>query len=112
MDIDDKLIDACTDRDLLAAKECIKQGANIHAWNDLALRWAAEAGHLEVVKYLIKRGANIHARKDQALLWAAWRGHLQIVNTLRKAAGDKYKCHRCIIKSTCLELCEDFRNGY
>ena len=86
--------------------------AVVHVWNDWALRDAAADGRLEIVKYLIKRGANIHAYKDEALRWAAEKGRLQVVNVLRKAAGDKYKCHKCIIKSTCLKLCEDFRNEY
>jgi hypothetical protein len=38
--------------------------------------------------------------------------HLQIANVVRRAAGDKYKCHKCIIKSTCLKLCKDFRNEH
>ena len=142
MSINDKLIDACMDGDLSAVKKCIKRGADIHAWydealrrtalwkhfeivkfliengadihalNDEALHCATEEGCLEIVKYLIEHGANIHALNDYALRYAAEEGHLQIVNTLRKAAGDKYKCHRCIIKSICLELCEDFRNEY
>jgi ankyrin repeat protein len=137
--ITDKFINACRGGDLPAVKEYIEQGADIHAWDDMSLRWAAERGHLEVVEYLIEQGANIHARYDAALRWAAYKGHLEIVkyliehgasihanrdealrgaafnghlqvaNVLRKAAGDKYKCHKCMIKPTCLELCEDFR---
>ena len=38
--------------DLSTIKELVEQGADIHADDDLALRWAAENGHLEVVKYL------------------------------------------------------------
>jgi ankyrin repeat protein len=139
MSIDDKLIDACRRRNLSAVKACVEQGADIHADDDVALRWAADNGHLEIVKYLIEQGANIHAMGDYALRYAAYEGRLEVVkyliecganihvekdfalryavyydylhvtNVLRKAAGDAYKCNRCIIKSTCLELCEDFR---
>ena len=64
-----------------------------------------------MVKYLVEQGADIHAWKDEALKWAAAEGRLDIVNFLREAAGAKYKCHECLIKSTCLELCKDFRPG-
>jgi ankyrin repeat protein len=139
MSIYDRLIDACREGDLSTVKECIERRANIHVENDYALRLAAERGHLEVVECLIENGADIHAKKDYALRWAAYHGylevvkclikqgadihaekdfalrfaakygHLQVANVLRKAAGDAYKCHRCIIKSTCLELCKGFR---
>ena len=42
----------------------LKNGANIHADNDIALRLASENGHLEVVKYLVENRANIHADND------------------------------------------------
>lgn len=38
--------------DLDVIKELVESGANIHADNDLALRWARLYGHLEVVEYL------------------------------------------------------------
>ena len=109
MNIHDKLIEACRDGNFTAVKKYLEQGANVRIWNDWPLRRAARNGHLAIVKYLIKQGANVSAL---ALRWAAEEGHLQVVNALRKAAGDKYKCHKCIIRSTCLEICGDFRNGH
>ena len=140
--INGELVKTCRDGDLSAAKKYIERGANIRAWDDWPLRCAALYGHLDIVKYLVERESNIHAGRDAALRLAAYhghlevvkylveqganihewndyvlrcavdKGHLQVVNVIRKAVGDKYKCHRCIIKSTCLELCEDFRNGH
>jgi ankyrin repeat protein len=134
-----KLIRACKDGNLSVVRECVNQGAGVRAANDLALRWATSYGRLEVVKYLIEQGANIHAMNDWPLRRAAEEGHLEtvkcsiengayihaendwalrraarnrhfkVVNYLRRAAGDEYKCHRCLIRSTCLDLCEDFR---
>ncbi len=60
----------------------LSEGADIHADNDFALRWASEKGHLEVVKYLTERGANVHAQNDAALLWASRYGHLELVKYL------------------------------
>ena len=110
--INDKLRLACENGDLFAVKKCIDQGANIHARNDSALIWAAGGGHLDIVKYLIKHGANIHAEDGVPLRWAVYKGYLEVANVIRKAAGDEYKCHKCLIRSTCLELCKDFRNGH
>ena len=134
-------VEACKNGDLNKVKALHKQGSGIHVGGDLALRGAIYCGHLDVVKYLVERGvdihvdyeyalrwavfykqpdvvkylvkhgANIHALDNQALRWAAEYGHLNVVNLLREAAGARYKCHGCLIKSTCLELCEDFRTG-
>jgi ankyrin repeat protein len=104
-----KLVKACSDGNLAVAKWCVEQGAYIQMWEGMALRYAAENGHLVVVRYLIEQGADIHAGYDWALRFAAEDGHLKVVNHLRKVAGDEYKCHKCLIRSTCLELCEDFR---
>ena len=53
----------------------IENGANIHANDDFALRYAAKNGHLEVVRYLIENGADIHADDDYALRYATVYGH-------------------------------------
>ena len=111
MSINRDLMRACSDGELDEVKALLKQGADIHAYDDDGLRWAAWGGHLDVARYLVEQGADIHARGDYTLRWAAHWGRLDVVNYLREAAGTKYKCHECLIKSTCLELCEDFRAG-
>jgi len=68
--------------DLQVIKELVEEGADIHANDDLALRWAAENGHLDVVKFLVKEGADIHVFDELALRWAAENGHLDIVKFL------------------------------
>ena len=72
---------------------------------------ACEKGDLVKAKALHRRGAHIHTWGDWAFRWAAWNGHLDVVNYLREVTGTRYKCHECLIKSTCLELCKDFRTG-
>ena len=42
-------------------------GANIHAENDEALRYAASQGHVEAVELLLENGANIHTYNNYAL---------------------------------------------
>ena len=43
---------------LPVVKKLIEQGANVHAGNDKAIKWAAQNGHLETVKYLKSLGGN------------------------------------------------------
>ena len=60
----------------------VEQGADIHACDDLALRWAAMNGHLELVKYLVEQGANVNIEGDSVLYNAAQNGHLDVVKYL------------------------------
>ena len=84
LNLDDQLIQASKDGDLSQVKSLIIEGAIVHAWDDEALRYAAERGHLEIVKYLVEEcGANVHAKDDYALHLAADRGHLGIVKYLK-----------------------------
>jgi len=68
--------------DLEVIKELIEKGANIHADDDHALRWASSEGHFGVVKFLIEKGSNVHADNDYALIWASYNGHLGVVKFL------------------------------
>ena len=63
-------------------KLLLDRGADIHAVNDLALRLAAENGHTETVKLLLDRGARIHACNDNALYLAVYNGHTETVKVL------------------------------
>ena len=84
MNQNEKLINACKAGDLNLVKSLVQSGANIHAQDNAALRWAAGKGHLDVVKHLVEQGADIHALDDDdALCWAAENGHLEIVNYLK-----------------------------
>ena len=57
MSINDDFIKAGTLGDLNRIKALLKQGADVHALNDWALRTAAINGHLDVVEYLAEQGA-------------------------------------------------------
>ena len=65
-------------------KFLVKEGADIHVFDNIVLRWAAKNGYFKIVKYLVKEGANIHAENDEALRWATREGHLEIVEYLAK----------------------------
>lgn len=94
MDLNQQLIQASKDGDLETVKKFIKKGADVHANYELALRWAAENGHLDVVKYLIEEhGADIQACEDEEdcedVFNSAVRGkHIEIVKYLVKKHKD------------------------
>ena len=69
-------------------RELIAAGADVHANDDAALRWAAGRGHEEIVKLLIAAGADVHADDDVALRRAADKGHEEVVKTLLAAGAD------------------------
>jgi len=58
-------------------------GANVHVYNDYALRWASREGHTEVVRVLLAAGANVHAGIDYALRWASYYRHTEVVKVLK-----------------------------
>jgi hypothetical protein len=67
-------------------KELIREGADIHAGNDCALRWAAGNGHTEIVKLLLDRDADIHG----ALRRAVESGYTETVKLLLDRGANTY----------------------
>jgi len=55
---DEYFIVAAWRGDLLAVKYSLEQGANIHAYQDVALEKALETPYLHVAEYLLERGAD------------------------------------------------------
>ena len=86
--LDNNLITASKEGNLEEVKSAIDEGANVHAYDDYALRYASRSGHLEIVKFLVENGANIHADDDYALRWASTKGHLETVKYLVKHGAD------------------------
>jgi len=74
--------------DLDVIKSLVEEGADIHAWDDYALRWASEFGHFEIVKFLVEKDADIHSRGDYALRWASRNGHFEVVKFLVEKGAD------------------------
>ena len=69
------LISAAAKGNGFEVQEALALGADIHANNDMALRWTAYNGHTGTVALLLDRGADIHANDDGALRLAVERGH-------------------------------------
>jgi len=76
---------------LLEAMElALQHGADVHANNDYALRWASMNGHLSVVQFLVQ---HVHADNDYALCWASYYGHLPVVQFLVQHGADVHACN-------------------
>ena len=69
---------------LEVVKLLLEHGADVHAHEDEALKWASMNGHTEVVKLLLEHGADVHACEDEALKSASVRGYVEIVKLLRE----------------------------
>jgi hypothetical protein len=69
-------------------KQLIEEGADVHAGEDGALRWASTNGHTDVVKLLLEHGADVHAQNDAALRWASTNGHTDLVKILLEHGAD------------------------
>jgi hypothetical protein len=81
---DELLIKSLSIGFLPGVKLALKNGANIHAYHDEALRWASRNGHKDVVELLLKAGVDVHADDDLALRWALLSGHKDVVELLLK----------------------------
>ena len=71
-------------------KSLVEAGADLHESGGSALFWAAEKGHLDIVKYLVGAGVNVHASNGDALAFAAYQGHLEIVKFLVESGAKLY----------------------
>jgi ankyrin repeat protein len=78
--LDSRLIEAVYRGDTktvqtLLVQTLLASGADVHAQDDWALRWAAYDGQTETVQTLLASGANVHANNGYALRWAAEDDH-------------------------------------
>lgn len=64
------------------ARELLQRGADVHADNHSALKWACSKGHAAVVTTLLSAGANVHADRHSPIGCAAKNGHAAIVRLL------------------------------
>jgi hypothetical protein len=87
-EVQKSLLDGVKEGDVESVKLALENGADVHAENDSALRWASRYGHIEVVKLLLEHGADVHAENDSALQLASRYGHAEIVKLLLEYGAD------------------------
>jgi ankyrin repeat protein len=88
------LLKACTDADksyaLKGDRIPPRAGKNID--DSYALPFAAQNGHLRIVKYLHEQGANIHFESDWTLKYAVEESRLEVVKYLCEHGADANRC--------------------
>jgi hypothetical protein len=82
--LDNRLMQEALDGRTETVRTLLVAGADVHAQNDGALRWAALAGHTETVQTLLAAGADAQAEDDWALRRAAYWGHTETLRLLVK----------------------------
>lgn len=84
---------ATVNGDLEVAKYLVALGADVTAYDNLAVCNSSYFGHLEMVKYLVSQGADVTARKNYALRWASANGDLDVVEYLVSQGADVTACN-------------------
>lgn len=83
----------------------LDHSADLHAYDECALKFAAIGGYLDVVGLLVRRGANIHAQENFAFRAAASYGHLEVLVFLFNEGVNNYMCGN-------ISLITSARNGH
>jgi outer membrane protein assembly factor BamB len=94
-DLNDDLWAAARKGDAPAVKALLAQGADVNAklrYGATALSYAADRGHLEVIKVLVEHGAALNIKdtfyNSPPLLWAAYNGHTEVVKFLLEKGSE------------------------
>src|SRR5687768_5006398 len=85
----DDLLAAARKGDAAAVEALLDKGVEVdfkNSYGATALSYAADRGHVEVVKVLLEHGADVNVRdtfyKALPVIWAALKGHAQVVRLL------------------------------
>lgn len=88
--------------ELSLVKFAVANGVRIHPFGDVAVGWAAENGHLDVVKYLVEdQKADLHKDYEFALRWSAGAGYLEVVKYLIKHGADLHVREDGALRQAC-----------
>ena len=89
------LLAAARKGDAAAVQSLLSKGVDVNSQNSYgatALTYAADKGHLEVVKLLLEHKADVNAKdtfyKSTPLGWAMSRSHIEIIKSLVEAGAD------------------------
>ena len=91
-ELDKQLLDAIEINDVYAAEQALNNGADAKSdIGNMALTWASEYGHTEIVAMLLEKGADVNAKDEDgwtALYWASFMGHTETVAKLLEKGAD------------------------
>lgn len=91
---EDELLQAVRTGDAAAVKALLDQGVPVDTkfrYDRTPLSFAADRGHVEIVRLLLDRGADADAQDsfyhNTSLGWAAYKGHVEVVKLLLARSG-------------------------
>ena len=85
-----KFFITCAENNIMEfVKMFIENNADIHYFENYAIRYAALKGHYDMVKYLIQEGANLHDWEECALFWALTNNDNEMVTILLDNGANK-----------------------
>jgi hypothetical protein len=85
------VINVCYYGDMPSLQILIEQSADLHIDNEKPLHMAADAGQTEMVRFLLNNNADIHATEDLALRWAVRQEHFGTADLLVERGADVSK---------------------
>lgn len=94
-ELNDELWAAARKGDAATVKALLAKGADVNAklrYGTTALSYAADRGHLDVVKVLVEHGAELNIKdtfyNSPPLSWAAYNGHTEVVKFLLEKGAE------------------------
>ena len=86
------MIHASATGDVAGVDQLLREGADVRADGNAALKWASRSGHVAVVYRLLLQvpGMSVHdvlAQNNYALRWASENGHFRVVDRLLQVQG-------------------------
>jgi hypothetical protein len=85
------VVNVCYYGDMPSLQILIEQSADLHIDNEKPLHMAADAGQTEMVRFLLNNNADIHATEDLALRWAVRKERFGTADLLVERGADVSK---------------------
>lgn len=108
--IDAKFIIRVIKNNLNEAIELLKRGANVHVWNDEALRWSVENNNLSMLAILLENGADVRACDDEALRMSIEAKNWSMVSALLENGANLHCKNELVLAKLKDEFDEELAN--
>lgn len=90
---------AVIENDIEKIRTLHKRGADVHAWNDVAVRFAFEVQDYDLAKELISMGADVSANSGQTLKAAVKCEKVELITLIADTLMHKRVCEKFLTES-------------